>query len=48
LNLDGGDLIKAGMKRIAGVTYVLYEFHLEKYLTKLTGHMKDSWREKQV
>lgn len=27
---------------IAGITYVLDEFHLEKYLTKLTSHMKDS------
>ena len=30
------------MKRIAGITYVLDEFHIEKYLTKLTSHMKDS------
>ena len=30
------------MKRIAGITYVLDEFHLEKYLTRLTSHMKDS------
>ena len=30
------------MKRIAGITYVLDEFHLEKYLLKLTSHMKDS------
>ena len=30
------------MNRIAGVTHVLDEFHLEKYLTKLTSHMKDS------
>lgn len=39
---DGGAWIKAGMKRIAGITYVLDEFHLEKYLTKLTSHMLDS------
>lgn len=39
---DGGAWIKAGMKRIAGMTYVLDEFHLEKYLTKLTSHMLDS------
>ncbi len=32
----------AGMKRISGITHVLDEFHLEKYLTKLTSHMKDS------
>lgn len=42
LNSDGGAWIKSGMKRIAGITYVLDEFHLEKYLTKLTSHMKDS------
>ena len=42
LNADGGSWIKTGMKRIAGITYVLDEFHLEKYLTKLTSHMKDS------
>lgn len=42
LNADGGAWIKSGMNRIAGITYVLDEFHLEKYLTKLTSHMKDS------
>lgn len=42
LNADGGAWIKSGMKRIAGITYVLDEFHLEKYLMKLTSHMKDS------
>ena len=42
VNSDGGSWIKAGIKRIAGVTHVLDEFHLEKYLTKLTSHMKDS------
>ena len=42
LNADGGTWIKSGMKQIAGITFVLDEFHLEKYLTKLTSHMKDS------
>jgi len=42
VNSDGGGWIKAGIKRIAGVTHVLDAFHLEKYLTKLTSHMKDS------
>lgn len=42
LSADGGAWIKSGMKRMAGITYVLDEFHLEKYLTKLTSHMKDS------
>jgi hypothetical protein len=42
INSDGGSWIKAGMKRIEGITHVLDEFHLEKYLIKLTSHMKDS------
>ena len=42
LNADGGAWIKSGMRRIAGITYVLDGFHLEKYLAKLTSHMKDS------
>ena len=42
VNSDGGSWIKSGIKRMAGVTHVLDEFHLEKYLTKLTSHMKDS------
>ena len=42
LNADGGAWIKAGKNRIAGITYVLDEFHLEKYLTKLISHMKDT------
>lgn len=42
LNADGGGWIKSGMRRISGIIYVLDEFHIEKYLTKLTSHMKDS------
>ena len=42
INGGGGVWIKSGMKRIAGMTYVLDGFHLEKYLTKLTSHMLDS------
>ena len=42
MNADGGAWIKSGMRRIAGITYVSDEFHIEKYLTKLTSHMKDS------
>lgn len=42
LGADGGNWIKAGYKRLNGVQYVLDEFHIGKYLTKLTGHMKDS------
>ena len=42
LNSDGGGWIKSGIRQIGGVVHVLDRFHLEKYLTKLTGHMKDS------
>lgn len=42
LSADGGSWIKSGMKRLAGITYVLDEFHLTKYLIRLTSHMKDS------
>ena len=42
VNSDGGNWIKAGIKRIEGVTHVLDEFHLEEYLTKLSSHLKDS------
>jgi hypothetical protein len=45
VNSDGGGWIKAGMKRLSGTVHVLDEFHLEKYLTRLTGHMKDSQEE---
>ena len=42
LNSDGGGWIRSGMKRIAGIVHVLDGFHLEKYLTRLTSHRKDS------
>lgn len=42
LNADGGLWIRSGMNRISGVDYVLDEFHLSKYLLKMTGHMLDS------
>ena len=45
LDADGGSWIVAGMKRIAGVTYVLDGFHLEKYLAKLTPHLKKERKE---
>lgn len=41
LNADGGSWIKSGMKRLENVVYVLDEFHLRKYITKLSRHMKD-------
>ena len=42
LNADGGGWIKAGVKRIAGLEYVLDEFHMQKYLMKMVSHMRDS------
>jgi hypothetical protein len=42
LNADGGAWITAGAKRINGLTFVLDEFHLQKYITRLTSHMLDS------
>ena len=49
LNADGGGWIETGRKRIRGVSYVLDEYHLQKYLMRLTSHMKDStadaWKE---
>ena len=41
MNADGGSWIKAGKNRIKGITYVLDEFHMRKYLTKMTSHMLD-------
>ena len=42
LNSDGGAWIKAGFKRLEGIHYVLDEFHLSKYILKMTAHMLDS------
>ena len=42
LNADGGSWIQSGPRRIDGITYVLDEFHLQKYITRLTSHMLDS------
>jgi len=42
LNGDGAAWIKAGTRYISGLVYVLDEFHLQKYLVKMTSHMKDS------
>lgn len=42
VNSDGGAWIKSGIKQIANAIHILDEFHLEKYLTKLTSHMLDS------
>lgn len=44
LNADGGAWIKEGLNQMAGVKYVLDEFHLSKYIFKMTSHMLDtSW-----
>lgn len=45
VNGDGGGWITSEMKRLEGITYVLDEYHLEKYLVKLTSHMLDSREE---
>lgn len=42
LSSDGGAWIKAGKKQLHGLTYALDEFHLKKYLIKMTNHMLDS------
>ena len=42
LSSDGGGWIKSGMRRISGLVHLLDQYHLEKQLTKLTAHMKDS------
>ena len=42
VNSDGGGWIKAGIKRISDAVHVLDGYHLEKYMMKLTSHMKDS------
>ena len=48
LNADGGSWIKAGNSRIAGITYVLDEFHMSKYLIKMTSHMGKSFSKEDV
>ena len=42
LNGDCGGWIKAGRTRINGITTVLDEFHMQKYMLKITGHLLDS------
>lgn len=42
INGDGAAWIQAGTNYIANSTFILDEFHLEKYITKMTGHMGDS------
>lgn len=49
LNGDGGGWIKAGAKRMADVTYVLDEFHLEKYkrraIPRADEKQEERWEE---
>lgn len=42
LSADGGAWIMAGRKRLHGLVYAVDEFHLKKYLVKMTNHMLDS------
>ena len=42
LNADGGGWIETAKTRFKGISYVLDEFHLQKYMIRLTSHMKDS------
>lgn len=45
LNADGGGWIKTGKTKIHGLVNVLDEFHLQKYMLKLTGHLLDEAEE---
>lgn len=42
LNGDCGAWIKAGKRRLAGITYVIDKFHLNKYMIRATSHLLDS------
>jgi hypothetical protein len=42
LNADGGNWIKGCKRKIDGITEVLDEYHINKYLTKMTSHLYDS------
>lgn len=48
LNADGGSWIKSANSRIAGITYVLDEFHMSKYLVKMTSHMERNFSKTDV
>lgn len=47
INADGGNWIKTGYRSVLDATFVLDEFHLSKYILKMTGHMKDSTEDAQ-
>lgn len=42
LNSDGGTWITGGSRKIQGIIRVLDEYHLDKYLHKMTTHLWDS------
>ncbi|WP_051671833.1 ISLre2 family transposase [Oribacterium sp. P6A1] len=42
LNSDGGAWISGAKKRLSGLTRVLDEFHMNKYMLKITGGLLDS------
>lgn len=42
VNGDGGAWMEEGKKGVAGVIVTMDEFHLQKYLTKITSHLLDS------
>lgn len=42
LNADGGSWIQGAKKRLHGLTRVMDEFHLNKYLLRMTGGLLDS------
>ena len=48
INSDGGAWIKEGMNQLGNIEYVLDEFHLSKYVLKMTSHMLDSKEDARV
>lgn len=48
LNSDGGSWIKEGMKQLGNIEYVLDEFHLSKYVLKMTSHMLDTKEDARI
>ena len=42
INGDGGAWIEAGKKNVSGVIVTMDEFHMQKYLGKITSHLRDS------
>lgn len=48
INSDGGKWIKEGMRQLGDIEYVLDEFHLSKYILKMTSHMLDSKEDARI